>query len=147
MSNATAEKSLIAKKSIVINAPVSKVWEALTKPALIKKYLFGTETSTDWKKGSPITFSGEWEGKRYQDKGKILDIENEKFVRYTYWSSMSGKEDKPENYAQVSYEVRPVAEGTELTIIQTGSDSEESKNHSESNWGYVLESLKMIVEE
>jgi uncharacterized protein YndB with AHSA1/START domain len=146
MSQATAEKTFVAKKSIVINASVSNVWDALTKPELIKKYLFGTETVTDWKKGSPITFKGEWEGKKYEDKGTITDIEKEKVLRYTYWSSMSGKEDKPENYAQVSYEVKPVAGGTELTIIQEGNDTEKSRDHSESNWGYVLDNMKEMLE-
>jgi uncharacterized protein YndB with AHSA1/START domain len=146
MNQSTAEKTFVAKKSIVINAPVSKVWDALTNPELIKKYLFGTEATTDWKKGSPITFRGEWEGKKYEDKGRILDIQKEKFIRYTYWSSMSGKEDKPENYSVVSYELQPVNNGTELTIVQDGNETEKSRDHSESNWGYVLENMKKMLE-
>jgi uncharacterized protein YndB with AHSA1/START domain len=31
-----------AKAAITINAPASKVWDALTMPHLIKQYLFGT---------------------------------------------------------------------------------------------------------
>lgn len=34
--------NLIAKASITINAPITKVWEALTKPEIIKQYMFGT---------------------------------------------------------------------------------------------------------
>ena len=57
---------LSVKVSRDINAPVSKVWQALTDPALIKQYLFGTETKSDWKKGSSITYTGVWEGKSYE---------------------------------------------------------------------------------
>jgi uncharacterized protein YndB with AHSA1/START domain len=146
MNQATAEKSFVAKKSIAINAPISKVWEALINPKYIKDYLFGTEAKSDWKKGSPITFRGEWEGKSYEDKGTITDIEKEKFIRYTYWSSMSGKEDIPENYANVSYELKPVGTATELTIIHDGNESEKSRDHSESNWGHVLDNLKKLLE-
>ena len=53
----------ISEASTTINAPVSKVWDALTKPDLIKQYLFGTEVITDWKVGSPITYKGVWQGK------------------------------------------------------------------------------------
>ena len=68
------ENSLIVKVSEDIKAPASKVWKALTDPALIKKYLMDTDVITDWKKGSFITWSGEWKGKNYVDKGKIIDI-------------------------------------------------------------------------
>ena len=56
-------ETFIAKTSITINAPKSKVWDALTKPELIKQYLFGTEVTTDWQVGSPIIYKGIWEGK------------------------------------------------------------------------------------
>ena len=51
---------LIAKATITINAPGSKVWEALTNPDLIKQYLFGTKVITDWQVGSPIIYEGQW---------------------------------------------------------------------------------------
>ena len=77
-------KTPIAKVTTTINAPPSKVWDALTKPALIKRYLFGTEVTTDWKVGSPITYRGEWQGKTYEDKGKILEIEPGKRLASTF---------------------------------------------------------------
>ena len=47
--------TFVAKATITINAPTSRVWDALTKPDLIKQYLFGTQVTTDWRVGSPIT--------------------------------------------------------------------------------------------
>lgn len=135
------------RKSFHLKAPISKVWEALTKPALIKQYFFGTETDTDWKKGSPIYFRGTWDGKQYEDKGTIADIAPEKFVQYTYWSAFSGTEDKPENYSNVRYELSPATEGTLLTITQDGFDSEEKLAHSETSWSQVMEGLRKLVEE
>ena len=66
--------TLTANAIITIHAPVNRVWQALTDPALIKQYLFGTDTISDWKKGSSITWSGVYEGKSYRDKGTIVDI-------------------------------------------------------------------------
>ena len=80
-------KTFTSKSTIAINASASKVWDALTKPELIKQYLFGTEVTTDWQVGSPITYKGEWEGKAYEDKGKVLQIEKEKLLVSTFWSS------------------------------------------------------------
>lgn len=41
------EKKLIAKVSTTINAPITKVWEALTKPDIIKQYMFGANVISD----------------------------------------------------------------------------------------------------
>lgn len=138
--------NLLAKKSASIHAPVEKVWEALTKPELIKQYFFGTEAVSDWKQGSPLTFKGVWEGKHYEDKGTIVNIQPTTYLRYTYLSSMSGKEDLPENYAHVTYELSEDGESTLLTVTQDNVENEKSRVHSEENWGVVLNSLKEMLE-
>ncbi len=141
------KQQLTGKSGIVINANASKVWDALTNPELIKKYFFGTEVKTDWKVGSSIRFTGEWEGKTYEDKGTILVNDPEKLLKYNYWSSLSGKEDKPENYQLVSYYLELSDNKTMLTIKQEGIQSEQEKEHSENNWKQVLQDLKNLVEE
>jgi uncharacterized protein YndB with AHSA1/START domain len=137
---------LSVKTGININAPVSKVWQALTDPAMIKEYLFGTNTVSDWKKGSSITYSGEWEGKQYEDKGEIIDIVPEKLLHTTYFSGMSGKEYKPENYANVIYEVTPQNGSTTVTISQDNIDDEKGVEHMKKNWGMVLDGMKKLLE-
>jgi len=139
-------KTLIAKATITINAPTSRVWDALTKPQLIKQYLFGTEVTTDWRVGSPITYKGIWEGKAYADKGRVLQIEPGKLLVSTFWSSLSGLPDISENYKTVRYELSAEGEGTRLTITQDNNDSQEEANHSEQNWKMVLDGIKKLLE-
>jgi uncharacterized protein YndB with AHSA1/START domain len=141
------KNDLILKKEITINAPVEKVWEALTDPAQIKKYFFGSETITDWKKGSPIIYRGIWEGTPYEDKGVITDIVKDKFIHYTYWSSFSGTADIPENYANISYTLSSSPEGTTLTITQDGFATHDKLRHSEDNWGQVLDNIRKLLEQ
>jgi len=140
------KNKLVASAETKINAPVSKVWDALTNPEQIKKYFFGTNAISDWKVGSPLEFKGEWEGKEYHDKGTILKSEKNKLFQYTYLSSMSGKEDIPENYATVTYELSAQNGSTTLKILQDGNETQESKQHSEQNWSYVLNSMKDLLE-
>lgn len=140
-------QKLVSKSSININVPASKVWQALTNPEQIKQYLFGTNAISDWKKGSPIIYEGEWEGKKYKDKGTIIDIVPEKLLHTTYWSSMGGKEDKPENYNNVIYELQPQNSQTRVTISQDNIATEEELKHMEQNWGMVLESMKKMLEQ
>ena len=136
-----------AQVSINIHASISNVWEALTNPEIIKKYFFGTNTITDWKVGRPIKFKGEWEGKTYEDKGTILEIQKNKLIKYDYWSSMSGIEDKPENYVIVTYQLSGGDENVNLSVLQENIPDEKMKAHSEQNWNKVLDGLKTVVEE
>jgi uncharacterized protein YndB with AHSA1/START domain len=140
------KETLNARVSLSINAAPSKVWKAITTPASIKKYLFGTDVSTDWKEGSPINYTGEYNGKKYHDKGVIKKIEPEKIFQSTYWSSMGGKEDKPENYNLVTYKLSEKDGKTLLTLTQDNVGSEKEKEHVTGNWKAVLKILKEIVE-
>ena len=140
------DKTLVAEASTTINAPASKVWDALTKPELIKQYLFGTDVISDWKVGSPITYRGEWQGKPFEDKGKILQVEPGKSLVSTHWSPLSGVPDSPENYHTVSYHLSEKDGKTEVTITQDNNASEEEKSHSEQNWRQVLEGMKKMLE-
>ena len=139
-------KTYIATAAITINAPASKVWDALTKPDLIQQYLSGTEVATDWQVGSPITYKGTWQGKTYEDKGKILQIEPGKLLISTYWSSFTGLPDIPENYNTVRYELSVEGGGTRLTIIQDNNATQEDAEHSEQNWKMVLDDLKKLLD-
>ena len=136
----------IAKAAITINAPAARVWDALTQPDLIKQYLFGTQVTTDWRVGSPIVYEGTWEGKAYKDKGVVLQVEPEKLLVSTFWSSMSGLPDIPENYQTVRYELAAEGGGTRLTIIQDNNASPEDANHSAQNWSMVLDGMKKLLE-
>jgi len=129
-----------------IKASRSKVWDALTNPAMIKKYMFGTDTESTWKVGGPITFTGTWEGNPYVDKGTILQIEKEKILKYNYWSSFSGTEDIPSNYANIVYQLEEQPNHVLLTITQDGIKSEEAREHSEKNWKMILNTIKELLE-
>ena len=140
------KNNITGRVELEINAPIDQVWDALTKPEIIKQYFFGTNTFTDWKMGSPIIFRGEWEGKSYEDKGTILEVTKYKMIKYDYWSSMSGIEDKPENYVIITYHLTQVDTKTKLVITQENIPDEKMKEHSEENWKKVMGDMKKIVE-
>jgi uncharacterized protein YndB with AHSA1/START domain len=139
-------QKLTARASTTIHAPVSKVWQALVNPEIIKQYLFNTEVITDWKVGSPVIYKGEWQGKAFEDKGKILEIEPEKLLVSTHWSPLSGVPDTPENYHTVTYILSANGESTEVTITQDNNSTAEETEHSEQNWRTVLAGMKKLLE-
>lgn len=130
-----------------VKAPKEKVWEVLTTPDQIRQWLFSTTVTTDWLEGSPIIFEGTWQGKVYHDKGKIIECTPHKTLRHSFWSSMSGKEDKPENYVLVSYELDDKGDTCDLTISQDGIRTEKEREHLEQNWKTVAQGIKTLAEE
>ena len=132
---------------VTVDAPADFVWRALTDPAIVKEYLHGTRLTTDWKVGRAISWTGEWKGTRYEDRGTVLDFEPNRLLRYTHWSPLGGSDDRPENYHTVSFELVPVGTGTEVTLRQdNNATQDEADRMASDNWGPVLEGLKKSVE-
>ena len=139
-------QDLIAKANVTIDAPPNEVWSALVNPASIKQYMFGADVRTDWKEGSPITWSGEWQGKRFQDKGKILQLKPGRVMQYTHFSPLAGLADTPENYHTVTIELADVGGKTKVTLTQDNNSTEDARKDSEKNWNMMLQGLKKVVE-
>ena len=129
-----------------VAAPPERVWEAMTDPHQIAQYMMGSRVETDWRVGSPITWNGEWEGRAYQDRGEVLEVEPGSRLVVTHYSAMSGQEDAPENYHTVRYELAPAGGGTTVSLTQDGCDSEEQAEQFSKNWQMMLDGLKKVAE-
>ncbi len=140
------KESFTARAEVDIAADINSIWDALTDPALIKQYLFGAEVVSDWKRGSAITYRGVWEGKAYEDKGTVLEVAPPQLLKSTYWSSLSGLPDSPENYSTVEYRLAGRDGRVTLSVTQDNNPSREAADHSRSNWQAVLGKLKELVE-
>ncbi len=145
---------LFVKNTIVINAPVSIVWDALVNPEQTKKYMFGCETVSDWNIGSPLLWKGMYEGKEMVFvKGHIIDIQPEKLLVYTTIDPNSNIDDTSENYLTVTYFLTSEKGQTTLTVTQgdynTVAEGErrykESFNNGE-GWNPILIEIKKLVE-
>lgn len=139
-------KDLIAKAATVIRAPKDRVWEALIAPDAIKQYMFGADVESDWREGSQIKWKGEFNNKKYEDKGVILEIVPGQALQYSHFSPLSGKPDRPENYHTVTITLSESDLETQVTLSQDNNDDEESRRESEQNWTVMLDVLKKYVE-
>ena len=134
----------------LIEAEPDSVWDVLTRP---KSAMFmGADVDTDWKQGSPISFTGEFNGKPFSDHGEIREIDQPSSLAFTHFSPSSGKPDAPENYNLVRVTLAPEGRATRTSLSQTpmGSDSapnEETRAAFEKNWRMMLDGLKAAAEE
>ncbi len=138
--------NLTARANALVGAEPAVIWATITDPEQLGQAFFGSKIDTDWRVGGPITYRGEWQGKRFEDKGEIVSFEPDKLLRFTHFSPLSGQPDVPENYHTVTFELTPRDDGTELVITQTNAASQEEREHSEANWAKVLDSIKQAAE-
>jgi uncharacterized protein YndB with AHSA1/START domain len=139
-------KGKVAHAVVVIRAPIEKVWDALVNPETIKQYMFGTQVSSDWAAGSAILWKGEWQGKRYEDRGVILQVEPRRRLQYTHFSPLSGLPDVPENYHTVTIDLSSEPLTTRVSLSQDNNLTDQARDHSEKNWHMMLGSLKTLLE-
>lgn len=139
-------ENFIASGEIDVAAGASDVWSALTDPAKIKKYFFGSDVATDWTVGGPISWSGEYDGKAYTDKGEILEVEPNRLLKHTHFSAMSGQQDVPENYHTLTYTLAERGGTTHVTLTQDNNASAEEATHAGEMWTTMLAGLKDTVE-
>lgn len=135
----------VATAHTEISASADRVWQAMTDPDQIAQYMMGSRVETDWQPGSPITWSGEWQGRPYQDKGEVLQVVPGSLLEVTHYSPMTG-EDVPENYHRVRYELVPGDSGTEVSLTQDGCADEDEAERFSQNWQGMLDGLKKVAE-
>ncbi|MFI2562554.1 SRPBCC domain-containing protein [Paenarthrobacter sp. NPDC018779] len=135
-----------AEATVTVAAERGDVWKALTDPAIIRKYFLGTNVETTWKVGDPITYSGEYNGNSYEDKGTVLEFEPMERVKTTHFSPSTGLPDAPENYHTVEYRLADEGQGTSVTIVQGNNKSLEEVQQSTDTWGMVLQDLQELLE-
>jgi len=135
-------------QTIYINAPVAKVWEVLTRPELIKLWLWENEVEviSDWQEGSEMIFKGMFHDMPYTDKGIILKLEKEKTFSYRYWSHLSQLPDSPENYQEIEFNLVPENGCTELNLICSNTINEPIYGHWNFYWTITLNILKKVIE-
>jgi uncharacterized protein YndB with AHSA1/START domain len=147
--------NLCVEGSILIHASIERIWDTLTNPVKIAQYMFESIVETDWKVGSPVTFSrdrlhpkAERRGKLIQDKGEILEFTQCKVLQFSYWSSQEGYPDLPENYSIITYTLRKDNDDNiELTYLREKIPLEFEQMNQARFLPGMLKEIKRIAEE
>jgi uncharacterized protein YndB with AHSA1/START domain len=139
-------QTLIAKCCIQINNTVDEAWKALVNPEIVEKYMLGSKQLSDWRKGSSIIWKKDFNGRKFEDKGEILEITPRKSLKYTHYSPASCRPDAPENYQTVSITLKENANGALVELTSDNNASENEKAMTEHIWAYYLQGLKLIMD-
>ncbi len=131
---------------ITINAPTQRVWDALTKPELVRLWQYGSDLVTDWDIGGDIRFSTEWKGRIFEQWGKVLEIRPNELIKYSLFAPRPDLEDKPENYFIMNYVLTADNGQTNLEIIQEDNRRNAVQEQPQGEENPILQSLKKFAE-
>ena len=107
-----------SESTVKIHAPVKTVWRALTDPALVKQWQYGSDLLTTWEVGAPIVFRNEWNGTVFEQKGTVLEFTPESRVKYSLFVPRPDLQDIPEHYFFMTYELSESGKATSLLFRQ-----------------------------
>jgi uncharacterized protein YndB with AHSA1/START domain len=148
-----AMEKLFVHKTIEINAPISKVWNALTMREYIDQwapeFTGGAEfhIESDWKLGSPVLWTGQDGSVIVQ--GNVTALEPQKLLRFTVFDVHREKPFVTEEDG-ITYELTEQDGKTLLKISQgdfsTMAEGEKYRDLSAEIWDRVLLKVKELVE-
>ena len=136
----------LAIASTTVAADPGRVWAALTQPELVARWMLGARVASDWNVGSRITWSGEYEGRPFEDRGTILAVAPASMLRFTHFSPLGGRQDIPENYHTVTWTLEADGDATLVRLSQDNNETEDAAAHSAKNWQSMLDALREVVE-
>ena len=131
---------------IVINAPLQKVWDTLTKPEFVKLWQYGSDLQTNWAVGEKIKFVTKWEDKIFEQSGTVLEFTPTTKLRYSLFAARPDLEDKPENYFTMVYSLTSAGEQTNLEIMQEDNRPNAVQEEEQGEENPILNMLKQVAE-
>jgi uncharacterized protein YndB with AHSA1/START domain len=128
--------------SYILSSP-EKVWNALTEPAVTRKYWRNRKNVSDWKVGS------RWEHRDFDDPnlldivGKVVEVDPPRRLVVTW--ARPADEGNAVRTSRVIYDIEPLPDMVRLTITHDELDEEMLKMVS-TGWPAVISGLKTLLE-
>lgn len=128
-----------------IRSTAEKVFEAITRPEIARRYWGHENISEDWRPGSG------WQHVRADDSrtvnivGEVVESDAPRRLVVS-WAGESQKDD-PDQYSRVTFDIEPQGDMVKLTVLhdelQPGSGM---FNGISAGWPIVLSSMKSFLE-
>lgn len=139
---------LVVTRSVVLNASPERVWEALTHPGMTKEYLFNCEVRSDWRKGSTLQWTGNYNGRPVDEHGKVLDVIPGRLIKYSGFDRLAEGDATREGDVYITHELVPYGSKTKLltTLEHFEGDAARAEVAAE-HWDFeVMPKLQSLVE-
>jgi uncharacterized protein YndB with AHSA1/START domain len=130
---------------IYIRSTPEKVWNALTKPELTRKYWWNHRNHSDWKPGSPWQHQDADDPEKVDIVGKVVEIEAPRRLVLT-WASPSDAR-KADKVSRVTLTSQAWEGSVRFTVLHEELEPKSDMLHGiTAGWPAVCSSLKSFLE-
>ncbi len=136
----------------VLPVPRERVWDAITRPEQLSQWL-SMVRDMDFRVGGEINFT--WDNERSPYPGVIEVIEPAHRFAFRWYSHAIGHPELklvPHAGTLVEFTLEEVAEGTQLTLVESGFASlpdvavgEQSYQDNQEGWSMLLSGLRALA--
>jgi uncharacterized protein YndB with AHSA1/START domain/DNA-binding transcriptional ArsR family regulator len=130
---------------IYIKTSPERLWQALTDPALVQQYYFGSVIESEFSPGSPLIYR-QAEGGRLDIEGEVVEADPPRRLVHTFavkWDA-NLSDDAP---SRVAFDITPMGDACLLSVTHDGFAGEtETYHQTESGWPMILSGLKTLLE-
>lgn len=138
------------ERTVSINTSPSKLWEYLTEPNLMIKWMgepeMNIDVTTDWIVGNPILIKG-FHHVNFENKGTVLQFDPQNMIRYSHLSSISRLPDIDKNHSIITFTIEPQERKTLLKIQVENFPTESVYKHFDFYWQGTTNVLKDLIEQ
>jgi len=128
------------KVATTVAAPIEKVWAEITKVGARQRAQLDSVLETSFRPGDPLYYRSE-DGSRTFMVGRVLECDPPTTFSHTQVLTMR---DDP--LTVVSWRLEAVAEGTRVTLVNSGWPAGAKMDKVDATWKGILASLKSVVE-
>ncbi|HET6450502.1 MAG TPA: SRPBCC domain-containing protein [Spirochaetia bacterium] len=128
-----------------IDASIPEVWRLLVDPTLASELWWGSTVESDFVAGRPIVWKGVWEGKPFEDRGVILQVQAPHLLSYSHWTPSMGP-DVEEKRNILTWRLSEENGGVRVVFQHENIATREMKEHSEPMWSQLLARMKELAE-
>ena len=129
---------------VYIQASPEQIWQAITDPAVTRRYYHGTTVDSTWQPGSSLTYTNP-DGSVAIDATVVEVDPPHRLVQTFHFTEAPG--DPVERASRVTWEIKPMGAASLLTLVHDDFDGEtETYRSVEHGWVPVLSGLKTLLE-
>ncbi len=121
-----------------------KLWAALTRGEVTKKYWYGRRIESKWTVGSPVRFF-DGDSDVLTDSGVVLECDPPRRLSYTFRVEFD-PELRKLPHTRVTFVIEPQDDMVKLTLIHDQLGSEDDIPGWREGWAPILSTIKTFLE-
>ncbi len=139
---------VIITRSVLLNATPERVWEALTHPGMTRQFLSNCDVFCDWKEGSTLRWTGNYQGRDIDAEGQVLEVIPGKLIKYSGFDRLTEGDSSREGDVHITHEIIPQGGKTKLLTTLEHFEGDESRAEvAAQQWDFeIMPRLQTLVE-